>query len=129
MADELLKVYTISNPRVKYQVVNALGDRRATTALMQILQRESDRRLQETAIVRLGQAGGRQQLRLYYEKAAPELKRPIINGLFSARAEDELLTIVQREADEAVRREALTRLSLLNSAKAKAYVEKQEQNR
>ncbi len=129
MADELLKVYSSSAPRVKNQVVNALGERRATAALMQILQREPDRRLQETAILRLGQAGGRLQLRQFYEKAAPNLKRPIIIGLFNAGAEEELISIAERERDETIRREALTRISLLNSARAKAYIEKRQQNR
>jgi hypothetical protein len=129
MADELLKVYTVSAPRVKYQVVNSLGERRATTALMQIVQRESDRRLQETAILRLGQAGGRQQLRQFYDRASASLKGPIIVGLFNAGAEDELIAIAQTEKDEAIRREALTRLRLLNSARARAYIEKREQNR
>jgi hypothetical protein len=129
MADELLKVYTVSAPRVKYQVVNSLGERRATTALMQIVQRESDRRLQETAILRLGQAGGRQQLRQFYERAGAGLKGPIIVGLFNAGAEDELIAIAETEKDEAIRREALARLRLLNSARARAYIEKREQNR
>jgi hypothetical protein len=129
MADELLKVYTVSAPRVKYQVVNSLGERRATTALMQIVQRESDRRLQENAILRLGQAGGRLQLRQFYDRASASLKGPIIVGLFNAGAEDELIAIARSEQDEAIRREALTRLRLLNSAKARAYIEKREQNR
>lgn len=129
MTEELLKVYPTSAPMVKYQVVNALGERRATAALMQILQRESDRRLQETAILRLGQAGGRLQLRQYYDKAAPGLKAPIIVGLFNAGAEDELIAIAERERDETLRREALTRIRLLNSARAKAYIEKRQQNR
>jgi HEAT repeat protein len=129
MADELLKVYSTSAPRVKNQVVNALGERRARTALMQIVQRESDRRLQETAILRLGQAGGRQELRQFYDKAAPSLKTPIIVGLFNAGAEQELRAIAEREQDETIRREALTRISLLNSARLRANIEKRQQNR
>ena len=129
MVDELVKMYSGSNPRVKYQVVNSLGERRATTALMQIAERESDRRLRETAIVRLGQAGGRQQLQQFYVRAAQDLKRPIIVGLFNARAEDELIAIAERERDETIRREIMVRLRLLNTVKAKAYIEKQQQNR
>jgi hypothetical protein len=129
MAEELLKVYSSSNPRVKYQVVHSLGERLATTALMQIAERESDRRLQETAIVRLGQAGGRQQLRQFYTRAATTLKRPIIVGLFNARAEDELIAIAERERDDVLRREVLTRLRLLGTVKARAYIEKEARNR
>jgi hypothetical protein len=129
MVEELVKMYSGSNPRVKYQVVNSLGERRATTALMQIAERESDRRLRETAIVRLGQAGGRQQLQQFYVRAAQDLKRPIIVGLFNARAEDELIAIAERERDETIRGEIMVRLRLLNTVKAKAYIEKQQQNR
>ncbi len=125
VSEELLQVYRTGNPRVKYQVVNSLGDRSATTALMRIAQSEPDRRLQETAIVRLGQAGGSDQLRRFYASARPELKRPIINGLFNARAVDELIYISTQERDETIQRDVLTKLRLLNTAKAKEYLEKQ----
>lgn len=129
MTEELVKVYASSAPRVKHQVVSSLAERRATGALMQILQRESDRKLQETAIVRLGQAGGRQQLEQFYTKASRDLKPRIIVGLFDARADDALIAIAERERDETIRREALVRLRLLNTAKARAYIEKRERNR
>jgi hypothetical protein len=129
VAEELLQVYRTGNPRVKYQVVNSLGDRAATTALMRIAQTESDRRLQETAIVRLGQAGGSEQLRRFYATARPELKRPIINGLFNARAVDELIHIASREKNQAIQQDVLTKLRLLNTQKAQEYLEKQRKNR
>lgn len=125
VSDELVKLYGSSTERVKYQVVNALGDRAATTALLRIARTESNRRLQERAIVRLGQAGGRDQLRRFYTTARPELKRPIINGLFNARAVDELIYIAGRERNEGIRSEVLTRLRLLNTEKSRAYLEKQ----
>jgi hypothetical protein len=52
------------------------------------------------------------------------LKRPIIVGLFNARAEDELIRIAEQERDEAIRTEALRRLRLLGTPKARAYLEK-----
>jgi HEAT repeat protein len=124
-AEELLQVYGSGNPRVKYQVVNALGERAATVALMRIAETEKDHKLQEVAIVRLGQAGGREQLVRFYSRAGADLKRPIIIGLFNARAEDELIHIAERERDPAIRAEALTRLRLLGTAKARVYLEKQ----
>jgi hypothetical protein len=128
-AEELLQVYALGNPRVKYQVVNSLGERSATVALMRIAETEKDRKLQETAIVRLGQAGAREQLLRFYTRAGRDLKRPIIVGLFNARAEDELIRIASQEKDPAIRAEALTRLRLLGTAKARAFLEKQERNR
>ena len=124
VSEELLQVYKVGNPRVKYQVVHSLGDRAATTALVRIAQTEPDRRLQETAIVRLGQAGGSDQLRVFYVSARPELKRPIINSLFNARAVDELIYIASQERDPAIQQEALTRLRLLNTPKAQEFLEK-----
>lgn len=124
-AEELMQVYSIGNPRVKYQVVNSLGERSATTALVKIAETERDRKLQETAIVRLGQAGARDQLVRFYARAAADLKRPIIVGLFNARAEDELIRIADTERDETIRAEALARLRLLNTDKARAYLARQ----
>lgn len=128
-AEELLTVYSIGNPRVKYQVVHSLGERSATTALLRIAETEKDRRLQETAIVRLGQAGAREQLVRFYSRARADLKRPIIVGLFSARAEDELIRIATQERDPAIRAEALLRLRLLGTDKARAFVEQQQRRR
>lgn len=128
-SEALLQVYTLGNPRVKYQIVNSLGERSATTALMRIAETEKDRKLQESAIIHLGQAGGREQLERFYSRARGELKKPIIEGLFNARAEEALIRIAQQERDQAIRAEVLTRLRLLGTPKARAYLETQRQKR
>jgi len=76
--------------------------------------------------VRLGQAGAREQLQRLYARSSAELKRPIIIGLFNARADEELIRIADQERDEAVRREVMLRLRLLGTARARAYLEKQQ---
>ena len=124
-SEALLQVYSTGNPRVKYQVVNSLGERSATTALMRIAETERDHKLQERAIVRLGQAGAREPLARFYSRAGEELKRPIIDGLFNARAEEELIRIAELERNVAIRAEVLTRLQLLGTEKARAYLAKQ----
>ncbi len=53
----------------------------------------------------------------------------MIDGLLNARAEDELIRIAEQERNEAVRAEVLRRLQMLGTAKARAYIEKQRQNR
>ena len=128
-ADDLLTVYESGRPRVKYQVVNALGERSATNALLRIVQSESDSHLRDTAIVTLGQAGGREQLHRLYRRATIDVKRPIITGLFNARAENELIEIAERETDPTIHREVLTRLRLLGTPKAKEYLEKTKSSR
>ena len=128
-SEDLLKVYETGKPRVKYQVVNALGERGATQALYQIVQTESDSGLRNVAIVTLGRAGGREQLQRLYRRALTDSKRPIITGLFNARAETELIAIAERETDPIIRREVLARLRLLGTPKAKEYLEKTQSSR
>ena len=91
---------------------------------MKIAQSENDKRVRDYSILTLGEAGGRQQLAMMYAKAAPDVKRPIIVGLFNAQAEDELIQIAEGEKDPAVREEALSQLRLLGTPKAKAYLAK-----
>ena len=116
VARDLLQVYSTGNEPVKHQVVVALGDRSEATALMRIAESEADRVLREGAIVALGRAGGREQLRMLYRRAPKSMKRAIITGLFNARAEAELRQIAETETDEALRSAARARLRLLGSA-------------
>jgi hypothetical protein len=123
VATDLLQVYSTADERVKFQVLSALGQRDATVALAGIAQSEPDRRLRNAAIVTLGEAGGRQQLATLYWRSAPDARRAIIVGLFNARAEDELIRIAERESDRDVQQEVHTRLRLLGTPKAKAYLD------
>jgi HEAT repeat protein len=129
VSSELLQLYGSGNVRLKYQVVNSLGERAAAGALLQIVQTEADQPLRDAAIVTLGQAGGRTQLQQLYARGRSELKRPIIIGLFNARAEDELIQIADRESDEGIRREVIAHLRLLGTPKAKLYVQKEQVKR
>lgn len=129
VSEELLQVYSTGNARVKYQVVNSLGERSAKFALLRIAESESNQHLRDIAIVTLGQAGGRTQLYDLYVRANSATKRPIIAGLFNARAEDELIQIAEREKDPALRKDILARLGMLGTPKARQYVEKQQTSR
>jgi HEAT repeat protein len=123
IATELLQVYSSGNERVKYQVVTSLARREAAPALMRIAESEKDRRLRDVAIVTLGDAGGRTELYALYSTAPHDAKRAIVIGLFNAKAEDELIRIAERERDAAIRDEAISRLRLLGTPKARAYLE------
>jgi hypothetical protein len=120
----LMNVYPKADTAVKTQVVKSLGERSERTALMTIVQSEGDRDLRTRAILTLGQAGGNQELRLLYAKFGAEFKRPIIQGLFNARAVDELILLADRERDQAIRQELYDQLRLLGTPKAKAYLQK-----
>ena len=76
------------------------------------------------ARVTLGQAGGRDQLRVLYQTASGDARRAIIVGLFNARAEDDLIRIAGQERDARLRAEAISYLRLLGTPKAKAFLEK-----
>ena len=126
-SQDLMRVYANSDLAVKMQVVTSLGERAERTALLQIAKAAKDPSVKATAIVTAGQAGGpevREQLRLLYKQVGMDAKRPIILGLFSARAEDELIRIADEEKDPQLRAEALMRLRLLGTPRAKAYLQK-----
>ena len=126
-SQDLMRVYASSDLAVKMQVVMSLGERAERTALLQIAKSEKDPSVKATAILTAGQAGGpevKEQLRLLYKQVGMDAKRPIILGLFSARAEDELIRIADEEKDPQLRAEALMRLRLLGTPRAKAYLQK-----
>lgn len=127
VATELMQVYFKANTAVRYQVVSALGDRAATTALLRIAQEEGDQQLRDAAVTTLGIAGGREQLTRLYGHAGNDLKRAIIAGYFNAKADDELIRVVRTERNATLRRDALTRLQVLGTPAARAFLETLEE--
>jgi HEAT repeat protein len=123
VSDALWKVYSTANLLVKRQVVTTLGERAETPALLRIAQSEDDQSLRAVAIVTIGSccAGGREKLASLYAKAKRD-KLPIIVALFNARGDDELIRIAESERDAHLRGEAITRLRLLGTPKARAYL-------
>jgi len=126
---ELLRLYTTANEPVKLQIVKALGERAEAVALLRIVESEKDGTLRFSAIAGLGQAGGVVPLAKMYKSASPRGKRPIIVGLFTARADVELIRICEAERDTELRKEALERLRLLGTPKAKEYLQKASEKR
>ena len=119
----LLEVYSTGNRPVKRQVVVSLGERSDAPALFRIAQSESDHQLRDTAIITLGRAGGREQLRDLYPRASGGTRQAIIRGLVLARDDEGLIQLAQQEQDPALRAEIHSRLRLMGTAKGKAYVE------
>ena len=124
VSGELMQVYTTADSPLKLQVVTALGERLERGALLKIAEGETDAHVKARAFVTLGQVGGGAQLRTLYSRASREDKRPIILGLFNARAEDDLIRIADVETDPELRAEILLRLRLLGTPKAKEYLQK-----
>jgi hypothetical protein len=122
VTEQLLQVYPLGSARVKKQVVASLAERADAPALARIAAAERDGGLRDTAIVALGRAGGREQLRALYEQARAEARRAVIIGLFNARDDDGLIRIAERERDTELRAEVIDRLRLMGTPKARSYV-------
>jgi hypothetical protein len=119
---ELLEVYSRGNTPVKRQVVFSLGERSGTSALLRIVQTENDDELRDAAILTLGKAGGREQLRVLFARAPKDARLAVIRGLFLARDEDGLIRIAEQEKDPVLKADVISRLRLLGTPKAKAYL-------
>ena len=114
-------------PAVKYEVVSSLGERAATTALCPhraVRNGPSAARPRDRDARRSGRTGAAAPP---VSPRAADTKRPIIVALFNARAEEELIRIADRERDPAVRQDILSRLRLLGTPRAKAYLESARQ--
>ena len=124
ISKELLQVYSSANVPVKEQVVISLGQRADTGALLKIAQSESNRQLREAAVIALGRAGGREQLRVMYAKAPADVRHAIIRALFSARDDNGLIRIAEQEKEPRLRAYVRQRLRLMGTPRARAYLEK-----
>lgn len=117
----LMQVYQDATPRVKREVVTSLGERADAKTLFRIARLERDPQVRNRAIITLGTAGGREQLRRLYLQSAAD-RSAVLLALFNARDEDGLIDIAEHEHDARLRADALVRLRLLGTAKARAYL-------
>jgi HEAT repeats len=123
VGQDLLEVYSRGNGPVKQQVVFSLGERADISALFRIVQTEDDDELRDAAILTLGRAGGREQLRVLFVRASKDGRQAVIRGLFLARDEDGLIRIAGQEKDAALKADIVSKLRLLGTPKAKEYLQ------
>lgn len=123
IGQDLLEVYSRGNAPVKRQVVFSLGERADASALVRIIETENDDALRDAAILTLGQAGGREQLRVLFVRGSKDERQAVIRGMFLARDEDGLIRIAGQEKDAALKADVITKLRLLGTPKAKEYLE------
>lgn len=120
---ELMQVYTIAgSPRVKRQIVSSLGGRADNTSLLRIARIETDMSVRNTAIVMLGQTGGREQLRVLYSQAPRESRSAVLSALFNARDDEGLIGIARTERDTLLRGRAREQLAMLATPKALRFL-------
>ena len=97
---------------------------KATLELQLIARTDANATVRNTAILSLGRAGGREQLRALYGQATPDARAAILTALFNARDEDELIRIATTEEDTTLRAQARRQLALLGTPKARAFLAK-----
>lgn len=120
---ELMHVYsTAGTPRVKRQIVSSLGGRADNTSLLRIARAETDASVRNTAIVMLGQTGGRDQLRTLYGHAPHDSRPAVLSALFNARDDEGLIDIARTERDKVLRWRAREQLSMLATPKAVKFL-------
>jgi hypothetical protein len=120
VSNALLQVYTASGtPRVRRQVVTSLGERSDTMTLFRIVKTEPDAGVRNAAIETLGRLGpARTQLHTLYGQAAADSREAVINALFMAKDDDELIRIASNEKNLVLRQRARQQLRLLATPRA-----------
>ena len=115
VSNTLLQVYAASGaPRVRRQVVTSLGERADVTNLLRIARTEQDTGVRNAAIQILGPIGAaREQLRTLYGLTPMESREAVMNALFTAKDDDELIRIASSEQNPILRQRARQLLRLL----------------
>ena len=92
--------------------------------LLQIARTEADPQVRNIAIVTLGRAGSREQLRALYLQSSPEVRAAVLTALFNARDDEELIRIATTEKSPELRGQARRDLQLLGTPRAIAFLSK-----
>jgi hypothetical protein len=104
-------------------VVTSLGERADNTTLFRIAKTERDAGVRNAAIMTLGRIGtAREQLRTLYGQIPTESREAVINALFTAKDDDELIRIASSERNPIFRQRARQQLRLLATPKAIKYL-------
>ena len=118
----MMRIYERGSEELKAQVIRSLGTAGSAPSLADIAMAERDYGLRELAIAQMGRSGARAELAQLYTVADPPLKPAVINALFTAVGDNELIRIARTERDAQLKAEAMTRLKLLGTPAARAFV-------
>jgi tetratricopeptide (TPR) repeat protein len=125
--DELWQLYQKENTLdVKKQILQAMFVGGNATRLIQLANAEQNPELRRTAIRNLGLMSSRQTAEalvgLYAKEKDVEIRKAVIQGLFTQGNATELVAIARKENDPAMRKEIVRRLSTMNSKVAIDYL-------
>lgn len=118
----MMRIYERGSEELKTEVIRSLGTAGSAMPLADIAKGERDRTLRELAIAQMGRSRARAELAKLYAEADPQLRPAVINALFTAVADDELIRIARTERDARLKAEAIARLKLLGTPAARAFV-------
>jgi HEAT repeat protein len=120
--DELWQLYQKeSSVDVKKQILQAMFVGGNATRLIELANNEQNPELRRTAIRNLGIMGSRQTadalVGLYAREKDPEIRKAVIQGLFTQGNAEQLVAIARKETDPVMRKEIVRRLSTMNGSK------------
>ena len=120
----LTSAYAVGSERVKFEVLRSLGESGGSTFLYQLVTSENDPELRESGIFGLGHARGRAELaQLYGQASASRTDREaILEALFAAGGDRELVAIARQEKDAQLREASIGHLRRLNTRAAAAFL-------
>jgi HEAT repeat protein len=125
--DELWQLYQKeSTIDVKKQILQAMFVGGHATRLIELANSEPNAELRRTAIRNLGVMGSRQTgdalVALYGKEKDVEIRKAVLQGLFTQGNAEQLVAIARKETDPNMRKELVRRLSTMNSKVAVDYL-------
>jgi HEAT repeat protein len=125
--DELWQLYTKESSRdVKKQILQAMFVGGNSERLVQLAKSESDPELRRLAVRNLGLMGSKRTgdalVEIYTTDKDPEIKKAVVQGLFIQNNAESLVAIVRKENDVTMKREIVSKLSLMRSKAAMDYL-------
>ncbi len=110
---------------VKKRILRSMFISGKPERLLEVARNESDIELRKTAIRSLGQMGKKNAgalTGLYASEKDQSVRKEIMRGLFIGGSDTELVSIARQESDPALKKQAVTYLSQMNSKVARDYL-------
>jgi len=125
--EELRQLYgSTSSTEDKEAILDAFGIAGDSGELIHIATTESDRRVREDAIRRLGPFGGEKArpalVEIYSNEKDPELRRVAIQSLFIQGDATDLIALARKETDHEMKRQLVEQLSIMGNKEARDYM-------
>jgi HEAT repeat protein len=125
--DELWQLYTKESSRdVKKQILQAMFVGGNSERLIQLAKSESDPELRRVAVRNLGLMGSRRTgdalVEIYNTDKDPAIRKAVLEGLFIQNNAESLVAIARKENDMTMKRQIVSKLSLMRSKVAMDYL-------